>query len=159
MNCIFTWWRHTSRCWCIYRWAHIRPAPCAACTPCGRSQGRCGWTGRWWAGQTGWSLCCRYPCYRGKPAAHGRGSELRKWEEGPNLLPEMTASQSSYLISPLALHPERRVHRPIQATRHFKSLDVFGRAHATGALSDDSCQTHFLLHIYLFIKQKKKVNR
>lgn len=75
----------------------------------------------------------------------------REW----NLPFEIMLTKSSYLVSPLALHPESSVHIPIEATRHFKGLDVLGRAHATGTLSDDSCQTHFLLHIYLFIKKKK----
>lgn len=76
----------------------------------------------------------------------------REW----NLLFEVMLAKSSYLVSPLALHPESRIHIPIEATRNFKGLDVLCRAHATGTLSDDSCQAHFLLHIYLFVWKKKK---
>lgn len=85
----------------------------------------------------------------------------RTWDQAQevgtewNLPFEIMLTKSSYLVSQLALHPESSVHIPIEATRHFKGLDVLSRAHATGTLSDDSCQPHLLLHIYLFIKKQK----
>lgn len=58
-------------------------------------------------------------------------------------------NKSSNLVSPLAFHSVSRVRAPIKAARHLEGFDILSRAHSTGSLSDDACQTHLLLHIYL----------
>lgn len=55
----------------------------------------------------------------------------------------------SHLVPPLPIHPVRCIRVSIKAARHLEGLDVLGCTHSTGALSDDACQTHLLLHINL----------
>lgn len=58
----------------------------------------------------------------------------------------------------MAIHSVSGVRVSIKAARHLEGLDVLRRAHATGALSDDACQTHLLLHVDLLLTSQTSVN-
>lgn len=69
-----------------------------------------------------------------------------------------TSCWLSDLVPPLALNLLSSVRAPIQAARHLKRLDVLGRSHATGALSDDARQTHLLLQVNLLFPKWQPVS-
>lgn len=75
---------------------------------------------------------------------------MRRPEELPAGGPDVTSD----LFPPQTVPSVGDVTDSIQAARHLEGLDVLGRPHPTGPLSDDPRQAHLLLHVDL---QRSKV--
>lgn len=71
--------------------------------------------------------------------------QVRTPEELPVGGPDVTSD----LFLPQAVPFVGDITGSIQAARHLEGLDVLGRPHPTGPLSDDPRQAHLLLHVDL----------